>query len=241
MGVISFNSVSSADVGIEVETFPDYSIPDKEYEVIHVPGRNGDVIIDTGTYKNVSRVYEVSIATYDISFHRKMARVAQWLYTASGYARLEDSYEPDFYRLAYYNKKVDIENLFNQAGKAKLEFICKPQRFLKSGDLPVTYTGGSGTIVNETNFDALPIINLTTNNTSGALAIGNTVITIHDGAGQNLTVNSELQDVYSGNANKNSYVTLNTGVFPNIKPGTNTILFSGGITSVSITPKWYTI
>lgn len=241
MGVIAFNNVSSKDVGIEVEKFPSYDIPEKEYDIIHVPGRNGDIVIDTGTYKNVSRTYEVSIATRDISFHRKMARVAQWLYSASGYARLEDSYEPDYYRMAMYNKKVTIENLFNEAGKAKLEFNCKPQRFLKTGDVPVTYNTSGQTIYNETAFDALPIIDVVTNNAQGELIIGNVIVTIAANAGLNLTINSELQDAYSGSANKNSYITLNSGIFPNIKPGTNLVAFTGGIQSITITPKWWTI
>lgn len=240
MGVIAFNGVSSADVGIEVEKFPSYDIPEKEYDIIHVPGRNGDIVIDTGTYKNVSRIYEVSIATRDIAFHRKMGRVAQWLYSASGYARLEDSYEPDSYRLAIYNKKVTIENLFNEAGKAKLEFNCKPQRFLKSGDIPTTMTTSS-IIHNDTPFDALPIINVVTDNTAGELVVGDTVLSIAANAGLNLTINSELQDVYSGTANKNSYITLNSGVFPNLKPGNNTISFTGGIQSITVYPKWWTI
>lgn len=240
MGVIAFNGVSSADVGIEVEKFPSYDIPEKEYDIIHVPGRNGDIVIDTGTYKNVSRIYEVSIATRGIAFHRKMGRVAQWLYSASGYARLEDSYEPDSYRLAIYNKKVSIENLFNEAGKAKLEFNCKPQRFLKSGDIPTTITTSS-ILYNNTPFDALPLINVVTDDTAGELVVGDVVLSIAANAGTNLTINSELQDVYSGTANKNSYVTLNSGIFPKLVPGNNTISFTGGIQSVTIYPKWWTI
>lgn len=240
MGVIAFNGVSSADVGIEVEKFPSYDIPEKEYDIIHVPGRNGDIVIDTGTYKNVSRIYEVSIATRDIAFHRKMGRVAQWLYSASGYARLEDSYEPDSYRLAIYNKKVSIENLFNEAGKAKLEFNCKPQRFLKSGDIPSIITTSS-IIYNDTPFDALPIINVVTDDTAGELTVGDVMLSIAANAGTNLTINSELQDVYSGTANKNSYVTLNSGIFPKLVPGNNAISFTGGIQSVTIYPKWWTI
>lgn len=240
MGVIAFNGVSSADVGIEVEKFPSYDIPEKEYDIIHVPGRNGDIVIDTGTYKNVSRIYEVSIATRDIAFHRKMGRVAQWLYSASGYARLEDSYEPDSYRLAIYNKKVSIENLFNEAGKAKLEFNCKPQRFLKSGDIPSIITTSS-IIYNDTPFNALPIINVVTDDTAGELTVGDVMLSIAANAGTNLTINSELQDVYSGTANKNSYVTLNSGIFPKLVPGNNSISFTGGIQSVTIYPKWWTI
>ena len=37
MGIVMFNGKSSKDVGIEVETFPTYDVPEKEFEVIHVP------------------------------------------------------------------------------------------------------------------------------------------------------------------------------------------------------------
>ena len=41
MGVITFNGITSSSVGVEVETFPNYVAPQKDYEVIHIPGRNG--------------------------------------------------------------------------------------------------------------------------------------------------------------------------------------------------------
>lgn len=240
MGVIVFNGISSKDVGIEVETFPEYTIPEREYEAIHVPGRNGDVIIDNGTYKNVSRSYKVSIATYDIPYHQKMSGVAKWLHSAPGYARLEDSYEPAFYRLAYYNESVSIENLFNEAGKATINFTCKPQRFYKSGEQTISFSS-AGEIQNGTVNIALPLIKVTKVNLQGRIMVGDATITIASDSG-NIIIDSELQDVYDADGNnKNSVVTFDSGIFPLLQPGSNEISFDGGITKVEVIPRWWTI
>ena len=240
MGVITFNSVQSTTVGINVETFPDYETPERDYEIIHVPGRNGDIVIDTGTYKNTSRSYKVSmVASSSLPYYKAMNKVAEWLQSGAGYCRLEDTYEPDYYSYAVYKQKTSFENLFNEAGRATLTFECKPQRFLKSGDNVVTFNS-SGTITNPTKFSSLPIIVITTNSTAGNVVIGNISFTVKAGAGT-ITVNSDTQDVYTGTANKNQYITLLSGAFPKLDPGSNTISFSGGVTKLEITPKWWTI
>lgn len=241
MGIVVFNNISSKDLGVEVETFPTYEVPERVYQVISVPGRNGDIIIDTGTYRNVPRTYEVSIATYDrVPYHIKMGKVAEWLRSASGYAILEDSYEPDFYRYAYYNNAISIENLFNEAGKATLEFICKPQKFYKDGDKPIIFTS-AGKIQNRTDNVALPIINIVTDNTQGTVTVGEYGFTVKANVGNNIIVNSELEDAYYGTVNKNSYIVLNEKGFPKLNPGENVISFTGGVQRVEVIPKWWII
>ena len=242
MGVITFNNITSSSIGIEVETFPEYTVPEKEYQVSHIPGRNGDLVVDTGTYKNVPRPYTVSVATHNQeTFTEKMNKVAEWLHSASGYARLEDTYEPNYYRMAYYSEELSIENLFNEAGRATINFTCKPQRYLKSGETPITFTE-EGTIQNGTGFASSPIIIVTTDNTQGSVTIGNQSFGIKAGAGTDpITVNCELEDAYSGTTNKNSYIILNYGEFPKIYPGTQTVTFDGGVQSVEVIPKWWTI
>lgn len=241
MGSIIFNNMSSKDVGIEVETYPVYLVPEKEVQVVHVPGRNGDIVISKGNYKNTSCSYDVSIATYDrSSYVNTMNRVAEWLHSASGYCRLEDTYEPIFYRMAYYNASVSIENLFNEAGKATIKFICKPQRFYKDGDEPVKYTT-TGKINNPTIFPSLPIINVVTDNTYGTVTIGSHEFAINAGSGTHITVDCELQDAYYGTENKNSFLILNGGNFPQIESGEHVVAFTGGVQSVEVIPKWWTI
>ena len=48
MGIIIFNGVSSMDLHTLVQHPPEYAFPEKDCEATHVPGRNGDIIVDTG-------------------------------------------------------------------------------------------------------------------------------------------------------------------------------------------------
>jgi len=175
------------------------------------------------------------------SFPLIINQVAEWLHSASGYARLEDTYDPDHYRMAYYSESLSVENLFNEAGKATLNFICKPQRYLKSGETSIVFTG-EGTIQNGTRFSSSPVLKVTTNNTQGSVSIGNHTITIKAGAGTDpITIDCELQDAWSGTTNKNSFIVLTDGEFPVIDPGTQTVTFDGGVQSVEVIPRWWTV
>ena len=243
MGVIIFNNVSSDTLGLEVETYPDYSIPEKEYDVIHVPGRNGDLLIDTNTYSNATRQYKVSAAALSSSLYHKINDVVEWLHSASGYARLEDSYEPDYFRMACYRESNNIENIFNQAGKATITFDCKPQRYLKTGEAAVSFTTSGRSITNPTVFPSCPIIKVYSSNSKfGTVTIGGYSFVLAQASGSTcIEVNSEIQDVYDGTRNMNSYITLNGGEFPKLLPGGNYISFTSNITKVEVIPRWWTI
>lgn len=237
MGVITFNGIASNKLGIQVEHPPGYETPKKDYEIVHVPGRNGDVYIDKGSYQNVSRTYDIAIGSADADFASIANTISEWLYAPVGYARLEDTYELDYYRLAAYSDATDIKNILTHAGRVTIAFDCKPQRFLKSGEKSVTFTA-KGTLSNPTKFEALPTI-IVKGSGKGVLQIGKYTVTISD-INSLVTIDCELQDAYNGTANRNSTITLSDG-FPKLVSGSNSITFSGGITSVEVIPKWWTL
>lgn len=146
MGVIYFNGISSKDIGIEVETYPRYEIPEKNVTTYEIPGRNGNIVVDNGTFKNAITSYDVSFLAEDGEYNSQIHKIAAWLYSPSGYAILEDSYDIEYYRMARISSSTDFENLFNKAGKATLEFDCKPQRFLKDGDKTRSINSETGII-----------------------------------------------------------------------------------------------
>ena len=165
MGVIYFNGISSKDVGIEVETYPRYEIPEKNVTTYEIPGRNGNIVVDNGTFKNAITSYDVSFLTEDGEYNSQIHKIAAWLYSPSGYAVLEDSYDIEHYRMARISSSTDFENLFNKAGKATLEFDCKPQRFLKNGDKSRIIKTETNAVIstklhNPTLFNSNPIIKI---------------------------------------------------------------------------------
>ena len=230
MGVIIFNGIPSTNYGIHVEKPPVYATPERDYEVVHIPGRNGDLVIDNGSYQNVTRKYSISVGEIDGNFTTLAAGVSEWLHSASGYARLEDSYESDYFRLAYYVADAEMENLFHQAGKMSIEFNCKPARFLKAGERAVPFTT-AGSLRNPT----------VVVSGSGTLTVGDQTITISGLTNSTrMVIDSELQDVYEEGSltNLNSKVSFSDG-FPLLSPGVNTITFTGSITSVEVVPRWW--
>ena len=234
MGVIIFNNKSSADCRIQVAHPPGYAYPERDYTITHIPGRNGDIIQDNGCYKNVERTYEVSFDVPNEDFATYANAVSAWLHSTTGYARLEDSYEPNYYRMATYKESNIFENLYNQAGTATIVFECKPQRFLKTGDNTIAIQNRL-TSMNPTGFEAYPLFKVT--GTSGVLTVNGNSITFSSIDGF-VMLDCELQDAYKENINKNSTIS---GTFPVLKPGSNTIRWTGSISSVTMKPRWWTI
>lgn len=142
MGVITFNGVTSTSVGIQVAHPPMYVYPEKDSEAVHVPGRNGDIIIDKESYKNVPREYEITV--YDVdhpewTYSQRMAKLSKWLHSATGYAKLSDTYDAGYFRKARYVEEAqEFENFVNQGGVGTITFDCRPERFLDSGAETIT-------------------------------------------------------------------------------------------------------
>ena len=236
MGIVIFNGISSKDLHIQVQTEPDYDFPEKDYNVTHVPGRNGDIVIDQGSWQNVSRKYNLAMDAGKISYTEVASKLVQWLHSASGYARLEDSYEPDFYRMAMYKDSGSISNIYNKAGQIEIEFTCKPQRYFKSGEIADIFTT-STEYRNPTDFPAKPLIKIHGSG-SGTVKIGAYTVTINDIL-DGMVVDSEQQDTYKDQTNCNSKVSI--AEYPKLIAGNNAISISGGVTSIEIIPRWWTL
>ena len=236
MGMITFNGQPSEDYGIIVEHPPDYDTSQKVYNFIKVPGRNGELALASGSYSNITRRYKIALVG-DLSFSELSNDLVSWLHSAKGYARLEDSYDEECYRMAIWSDTLSVENILNEAGRTTISFNCKPQRFLKSGETSVIVDKAS-MIYNPTRFDAEPIIKVYGQG-AGTFTLGSYSVSISD-IDEFVVVDATIQDVYKNTLNKNGTVTFSKG-FPIMIGGQNHINFTGGITKISIVPNWWTL
>jgi len=237
MGKFKFNGILSEDFGLVIQTPPTYVYPERDLTSSHIPGRNGDVIIDNNSYKNVERTYLIAKAFMKgTTYYSNFQVILDWLNSAKGsYARLEDSYDDEVYRLASFQISGSFANHLDQAGSAEVKFVCKPQRYLKSGENEIKYLGSSLQIENQTGYPALPdmiIKNIDTGDYGVLMMsvidkLGNAVssISFTNYVG-NLVLNSEDQTAYDlNNEDKYSVISLNGKVFPVLNPGISTIEF----------------
>lgn len=231
-----FNGARSIDKGLTIEYCPSVGTGQRVVEKISVPGRSGDLVIDTGAYGNYIQPYEIWFKDKLRGTTRAARDIAQWLLSGVGYMRLEDTYDPEIFRLAMFTGPFDVENWMLIAGRSTLEFDCQPQRWLKNGQLPVAVQSGQSLI--NTWQPAKPLIQVAGTG-NGTLVVGGSTISISDMTGA-ITLDSETEDAYSGTENLNNNVKVNGG-YPILQNGETAVSFSGGITAVRITPRWWSI
>lgn len=232
----TFGGVSSDSLGLHIEYCPEQNRPARKMERYSVPGRNGDIVVMQDAWENVEQSYEVWGGDGTINDATDVGyAVSNWLFSQKGYQRLEDTYDTAHYRLAFFEGPYDFQSVFRRRGRAQITFSCDPRRFLKSGETAVTLTG-TDTIDNPTSFDARPLL-VVHGSGNGTIECGGNTITI-TGIYDGMTLDCNAQDAYYPGVNLNSLVS---GDFPVIPGGTQTITITGGITSVEVTPNWWTL
>lgn len=248
-----FNSQDSRNYGVYISGSGTFNAPARAYEMVSVPGRNGDLIISQDRYINTDLTYPAFIGD---PFNTDVQSFRNFLMSVGSYARLSDTYHPDEFRAAYFADGLDVSPTNTlKGGQFDITFNCKPQRYLVSGETAVEVTSGNA-LTNPTLFNARPSIVV---QGYGTLYVGSDKITIAD-MYPSIVIDSEILDCYANSglplvnsaivgaailgssgymANANAAVTFDSGDFPVLKPGSTTITYSGAITKVTVFPRWW--
>lgn len=242
MGDFTFNGVSASSMGLVVERFPAQHTPRKRLTTISIPGRSGDLHQWDGGFENFTQQYVCWFKSSPVS--DQAHRIKQWLLSAPAASRLEDTYDSSVYHLATYQGGAEIENSRDRFGRFTVEFDCASPAYLKSGDAPVTFAGG-GVLTNPSAWASLPLL-VISGSVSGVVKIGGTSMTIrfvgYDDM-RTLYVDSDSREAWEladgERISRNDWVASQD--FPSIDPGDNAISMTGGIKSVAIYPRWWTV
>ena len=231
---LTFGGVSTSTYHCFISGGGTFNAPEREYELIDVPGRNGALIGLEKRFMNVDVTYPAFIVT---DFNANMAGLRSALLSKVGYQRLTDTYHTDEFRKALFTGDIEVDVDHLKRGEFELTFNCKPQRFLTSGETKTTITSANGSISNPTEFDSQPLITVFG---YGILYIGSQKITIAN-VYDSVTIDSEMGDCYSGAYNANHAVTFQDTDFPVLVPGTNSTQKANTITKIEITPRWWRV
>lgn len=252
--ILTFNGKDLREFGVHVSGENTFSAPERDVEFISIPGRSGDLIQDNGRFLNQTVSYGCGITE---DFDANFSALKAWLQQDAVYHRLSDSYHPDEFRLAAYLAAITPEmEAYNASGRFSLEFVCKPQRYLLSGESTTRYrpaSGGDslGPITNPTLFPSAPKVTIR-DGENATITINGIRITISPYKNvthlRNITIDCEAQDCYCEGTpptNMNAYVSFTDTdgniayEYPRLLPGDNTIVTTGDITYLDITPGWW--
>lgn len=245
------DGVDSREFGVYLSGQGTFGAPSKAYTYHDVPGRNGALIGTEKRFNNIEVTYPAFIYT---SFKQNISDLRNFLLSRDGYVRLEDTYNRDEFRLVSYVGAFEPEvTKRNDAGSFDITFNAMPQRWLMSGEIPIT--GNPTSIQNNTQMDAKPLIRVYG---YGTIRVNDINIAIESYSAQEsvsfIDIDCDTMQAYNGNKLLSKYVsvykTVNVGQgtrdytidYPVLKPGANTIVKSSVQTYISsweVTPRWW--
>lgn len=156
---IIYGGINSADYGIYIGGEGTFNAPKKIVEMVSVPGRNGDIAIDQGSYENIEVSYTAIIYEPDLeSFADSLRAFRNALVSQRGYQRLADTFHPEEYRMGMFIDGFELTPIMhNTAAEFEIKFNCKPQRFLMDGESAMTVSDGQS-VFNPTPFESQPLL-----------------------------------------------------------------------------------
>ena len=226
------DGIDARSVGIQLQAPIEFSEAVPVVEAQTIPGRNGDLIWETGSYEN--RSGEASCFCLQNDVEKAVSSAGRFLMGKKGYRRLETSDDPDHYWMARVENSPQIAMRLRTLAPFDIGFDCKPQRFVKAGENAVVFTS-NGSLFNQYGQIALPFITIYGDG-AGRLTIGDCVVDVKALEGV-LYLDSDTQNAYNDKGNQN--LNINAPAFPVLGDGEIRIAFSGGIERGEIIPGWW--
>ncbi len=216
-----FNNINSQDIGIIVNKLPPISKPERSYEEINVPGRNGTLYIDNKCYKSFP--YEITCTLMQDS---NIRNISQWL---NGSGKLIISTETDKSYNVIIKNQIDFEQTYRVCNEFVVIFDVEPiAHSIKEKEL--IFTKETQFIIKESTYMIKPYIKV---NGSGiiTLTLNNKSIVLKD-IQEYIELDCELEEAYKNNLNCNSKVECED--FPVLIPGINNISWTGNVSNIQM-------
>lgn len=160
-----FGGVNSSDYGIAISGEGVFNAPERDVELVDIPGRNGAYVLDKGRYRNTTVTYRAFNYEADLEdFRERLSAFRNALGAQKGYQRLTDTFHPDEFRIAAFINGIQFNPIQrNTAAEFDITFNCMPQRYLTSGETAITIGHGTipGTVKNPTRFESHPMLEVT--------------------------------------------------------------------------------
>lgn len=231
------DGLSSLENGIRLQKPISFTGAVPSIEKQHITGRSGDVLIYDTSYHNVTGTASCFALSMD-NVANVVAHASGFLLGTRGYRRLETSNEPDYFRLACVANGPRLEDRIRRLAPFEIEFDCKPQKWLKTGE-QVTKLTAPGSIFNPTPYDALPLI--TVRGTGECSVAVNTRKVKFTSLDDEITIDCETGEAYHITTDDPRDAVTVGYIFPALFPGENAVSWDGGVTSVEIVPRFYVL
>ena len=224
----------STDYGIQLQHPVCFSKPSRRVESVTIPGRNGVLHRSEDSFEPVSATLDCFVLENDAE--SRAGGIASWLLGTKGQRRFEIPEDPEVYRLITITGGYDTDNRLNLLNVFSVPITARPERFFKSGERSIQ--AQNGTELNNPGMPSKPLIEVSGAG-SGVVTVGGVSVNILDIPGT-LFLDCDIENAYNSFGDQNGKVSTPDG-YPVVPPGLSVVTWSGGVTAVKITPRWWSL
>ena len=148
-GDFTLGSATASGLGMKIGGVNVYNAPSNRQEAFHVPGRIGDVVPEESpeNWPNEIREYIAGIymrTATNTQVARRFNQIRYTLMTGKNYSELRDTYEPEFYRRAYFaGDFIPVRKGAGQNFEVPIMFSCDPRRYIDGIDFAEILSAGT--------------------------------------------------------------------------------------------------
>lgn len=231
--MFTYKGIRNDEMHLRVLNDVVFESPTRDVNVIQVPGRDGDLIVDNGRFNTVIRSIPCRIEVPNgENVEETIHKISQWLVDDGNFHPFTWDNDPEFTYLARVSGSVVSNRLLKTLGHTTIDFQLHPVKYLKTS-LNETQIIESGRIHNPYGVTAKPLIRV----------IGDGNITIHIG-GRPLVlqgivlgciIDTETQTITSLSGQLTIFERMRSP-FPVLTPGENQIT-GPRFVQIHVTPR----
>ena len=230
---ISFGGEKSTDKNLKILSMPNRIAAAERGNAADVLGRDGDLWISDNSRKPIAMPVEMRMKR-----GASRTEVANWL-RGGGLLVLGD--DPDYFYRARVNGDAEFFR-FVRNGEiwdvVNVEFSCQPFKYSFEGAEPLPDITSPALIENPGNVPSKPMITIYGSGDINLL-VDEYSILASDVDGY-ITIDTDAMMAFKDSQNMSTKVTIvnDEDLWPEMKPGTNMINWSGTVSKIVMTPYW---
>ena len=229
----TYKGITSRDMHLRVENELELSSTERDIELIEIPGRDGDLVLDNGRFKSVVKTFPcILVPPPKKDVESLVHPIHQWLACDVGYHDLLLEDDREFVYQGIIDNPVTTNKILSHLGKTVISFRLHPIKYLKTSLIEEPLTNGM-TLTNPFGIEAKPMIRMIGNGNM-TLTIGGRELVLQGIAGGCL-IDSDTHTIMSLDGRVTLFERM-FSPFPILKPGNNVINFPTHI-QVFITPR----
>ena len=219
-----WNGMHSEEFGLICSSLPGKGAPERMVDKIEIPGRDGFLTVDHGTYKG-----DVKSVSFHLIDETQVDRIQGWL---KGSGEVIFSNFPDRYYKAVIISKIELSQVLPVLHKGVVQFDCQPFGYLLDGLEPFEVSI-PGSLHNPGNHTAHPYFKVFGSGEI-VLRINGDPFTVKN-IEEYVEIDGELDTVHKSTI---SWENKSSGEIPQLIPGENSISWTGNVSRIEIVPHW---